>query len=255
MRCSGGLGSSCERFFGRGRRAPPHLYGHLGLAPDVKAIPPSVLCVAIASAAIYALSACGTASAPLPTGLRDGILQTLVTSGDAYRNYQVVWTVTSIGDLQAAAPVAAGDLLSGTTYFKSVYVAEIRGSFFNSLCVPGHGSTCRGAYLLVALPIASGPGGYAEASDVTARATPVGSLGSVRYSTLEGLAREGRGRVPDVVGLGVDQATSILRRAGFSVSEVVGGVALVPATVTRQVPAPGSTARHGQVVGLVVAGP
>lgn len=213
-----------------------------------------VLCVALSIFAVYVLSACGVQPAALPAGLRDGILQELMSSGYVYHSYEVDWTITTIGDLQAAVPAAGDDIVSGTSYVKLVYVAELHGSFHNSLCTPGHGATCRGTHLLVALPITSQPGAYAEVSQVTDAPTSISALGSVRDSTLVGLLLEPKDRVPDVTGLTEDEAVLILRRAGLSVSEVVGGGAMIPTTVTRQVPVAGSVIPHSRVVKLIVSG-
>ena len=183
---------------------------------------------AVLAGIALAVSGCGATSASLPVSLRDGVLQVLATDGNAYRSYHVSWTVTTIGDLQAAAPMAGDDLLSGASFFKSVYVALLSGSFHNPLCVPGHGSTCRGRDLLVGLPITSRPGAYAEASQVTDSPVSLGALGLVRHSTLGGLRIEPRGRVPDVVGLAAAQAERVLSRAGLAVTEVVGGAEIIP---------------------------
>lgn len=121
----------------------------------------------VLSVAVFTMSACTGASVTLPLGLREGVLQALVNSGDLYRSYEINWSVTNIGDLQAAAPMAGNEILAGTANVRSVYVAEIHGSFRNSLCVQGHGASCWGAYLFVALPIASGAAGYAEVMQVT----------------------------------------------------------------------------------------
>ncbi len=199
------------------------------------------------------VSGCGASSASLPVSLRDGVLQVLATDGNAYRSYHVSWTVTTIGDLQAAAPMAGDDLLSGSSFFKSVYVAVLSGSFRNPLCVPGHGSTCRGRYLLVALPITSRPGESAEASQVSGAPASLEALGQVRHSTLEGLRIEKQGTVPDVVGLTVAQAEQILTRAGLSSTVATGGASMIPTTVTGQVPSPGTAMRPGRLVQLVIS--
>ena len=208
---------------------------------------------AVIAAAALLVSGCGTSQAKLPVSLRFGVLQVLASDGNAYHSYQASWAVTTIGDLQAAAPTAGDDLLSGSSSFKYEYVALLSGCFHNPLCVPGHGSTCRGRDLLVGLPITSRPGAYAEASQVTDSPVSLGALGLVRHSTLGGLRIEPRGRVPDVVGLAAAQAERVLSRAGLAVTEVVGGAEIIPTTVTRQVPSPGTIIRPGQTVELVIS--
>ena len=201
----------------------------------------------------FLVSGCGASPTKLPVSLRDGLLQVLARDGNAYRSYQVNWTVTTVGDLQAAAPMAAGDVLSGSGFFKSVYVAVLSGSFHDPLYVPGHGSTCRGRYLLVALPITSRPGESAEASQVSGASASLEALGQVRHSTLEGLRIEKLGHVPDVVDLTVAQAEPILTHAGLPSTVATGGASMIPTTVTGQVPSPGTAIRPGRLVQLVIS--
>ena len=251
-----------------GTGAPPRAASVLGVPAGVAETPPkprvlgwlrrsgsaaTAISGAVLAGIALAVSGCGATSASLPVSLRDGVLQVLATDGSAYRSYHVSWTVTTIGDLQAAAPMAGDDLLSGSSFFKSVYVALLSGSFQNPLCVPGHGSTCRGRYLLVALPITSRPGAYAEASQVSGAPASLEALGQVRHSTLEGLRIEKEGRVPDVVGLAVAQAEQILTRVGLQATVAIGGSSMIPTTVTRQVPSPGTIIRPGQTVELVMS--
>ncbi|MGC8473889.1 MAG: PASTA domain-containing protein [Candidatus Dormibacteria bacterium] len=210
---------------------------------------------AVIAVAALLVSGCGTSPEKLPLSLRYGVVQVLAGDGNAYHSYRASWTVTTLGDLQAAAPMAGDELLSGSSFFKYAYVAVLGGSFHNPLCVPGHGSICRGRYLLVALPITSRPGAYAEANQVSDSPVSLGALGLVRHSTLKGLRIEPRGRVPDVVGLAAAQAERVLSLAGLAATEVVGGATRVPMTVTFQSPSAGAPAKPGQEVRLVISVP
>jgi hypothetical protein len=226
--------------------------------------------MAMVAAAVLTLFLSGPVrpSAPLPAALAAALRQVLWSAGNGRGAFSVLWT--RVSDQRLLETGALGGGVSPGPGVSGAWVALVAGSFAVPSPPANFTATSAGParhqrYLEVAVPVAatlissspdSSPSlGYWWTS--LNSAPPLSRLGTVHRGELPALSSTPPGTVPDVLGLNVGQALWALGRAHLAVSVGTAAPGWHPATgtVLAEAPRPGTRARPGEVVHLILLEP
>ncbi len=207
---------------------------------------PAIVCLLLAG--------CGGATAELPPGPSDVVLQSLVGAGSLYRSYRLSWVETSetkaqmrfFHSLQASFPAHG-----------CVYLIELGGDFTRRPLGPSGPVTGSGEYLTIFLPAVQPTlGSFLSAVGVVKSALSFQGLGPVHHAWFKGLRQEGPGRTPDLVGLLLPEAKAQLHELGLALTLAQVETRSVPfGSILAQRPAPGTRVIRRWRVRLSVAVP
>lgn len=191
-----------------------------------------------------ALVSCGGSNPSVPISVRDATVQSIYTAGNVYTSFPTTWAEVSSQKAAAWYQTPPSQLPTAGR----AYVVELRGEFDMKLDPANSGKS-----LLIVIPAGTWLGTSFVLSGVRHNYRSFRGLGAVHHVKFLGLAREARGRIPDVVGLTFPAANPALSGSGVKVYVLPVHNSLLPTgTITKQSHAPGLQAHKGEHLDLSV---